>query len=159
MLSAIMRGGESVGSTAAKGLSDARRGFRVVITASTGWRDAARADAMSVLFRGDPDTVVRLDWLGWLAMISLFLRVSGLRTRAVMVWLRFRASFRTRRPVRPVAPRRRICILYVGRGVVWCVGYGRGQEGDGCGGDGCVVECLEWTGILVISLEKGSLAS
>ena len=125
MLSAIMRGGESVGSTAAKGLSDARRGFRVVMMTSTGpWREAAasRAVDMSDLDKGLPAIVMRfVERFGWLVMDGwLASRVSGLRARAVILWLRFRDSFRTWIPVRPVAPRRRICIFVGG----WGGGFG-----------------------------------
>lgn len=113
MASAIIRGGESVGSTAAKGLSLVRRGLRVVITTSTGFWDADRAVEMSDLFSGEPWIIFNrpLELLGWFAMVGLVERLSGLRARAVTAWLRSRASFRTRTPVRPVAPRRRICIF------------------------------------------------
>lgn len=117
MASAIIRGGESLGSTAAKGLSLVRRGLRVVTTTSTGVLEADRAVEMSDLFSGDPGIMVKLaEEDRWSAMAGFVERDSGLRARAVMVWLRSRASFRTSRPVRPVAPRRRICIVFCGFG-------------------------------------------
>jgi hypothetical protein len=38
----------------------------------------------------------------------------GLRTKAVTVWLFERSAWRIKDPVRPVAPRRRICIFRKG---------------------------------------------
>lgn len=84
---------------AAKGLSDLRGVLRVKIAAvgSLVWI----AFRMSSFERGEPMIVVRLGW-----GVRVFLR-----TRAVAVWFWERSSDKTCLPVRPVAPRRRKCML------------------------------------------------
>lgn len=88
----------------AQGLSDVRPVFKVEMTALMGSDLGALAKAvlMSVWDIGVPGTMVTLGWAE---------RASGLRTSAVTVWLRERASERTREPVRPLAPRSRTRIV------------------------------------------------
>lgn len=88
----------------AQGLSEVRPVFRVEMTAFMGSDGGAAVNAflMSDLERGVP---VWMETLGWAE------RASGRRTSAVMVWLRERASERTREPVRPLAPRTRTRIV------------------------------------------------
>ena len=113
MLSAIIRGGESVGCSAAQGFSDVRRVPRVEITAS--WLFAVEAVVMALTTseasRGDPRTRVTLDFCVGGTVERKLSSEEGLRTSAVTMCPRRRASSRTRVPVRPVAPMMRICIL------------------------------------------------
>jgi hypothetical protein len=102
--SARKRGAET---WAAKGLSDARTVFRVMMAAE-GVREgtAERAVFMSDAERGEPVIRVRpARGMRWL---------EG-RMRAVAVWPRKSRVDKTCWPVRPVAPMRRKCIVfYVG---------------------------------------------
>ncbi len=84
----------------AHGLSLVRPELRVEMTALMGSDGGADLNAalMSAALRGVP---VRIERLGCRA------RESGLRTSAVTLWLRERASVIMSLPVRPEAPRRR----------------------------------------------------
>lgn len=67
----------------------------------------AKAERMSVAERGVPCWIEREDGLAAAAAA----RAAGRRTSAVTLWFRDRASVRTWVPVRPVAPRRRMCMV------------------------------------------------
>ena len=86
----------------AHGLSLVRPLFKVDTTALMGsdWGALAKVLVMSSVESGEP--VVMDTLLAWVA------RVSGLRTRAEMVWPLRRASEMMAVPVRPLAPRSRI---------------------------------------------------
>lgn len=88
----------------AHGLSDVRPVFKVEMTALMGsdFGAVAKAVLMSAWESGVP---VTMETLGWAE------RASGLRTSAVTVWLRERASEMTREPVRPLAPSSRTRII------------------------------------------------
>ena len=88
-------GGEVV---AAKGFPEVRVWPSVlIITTEPVVRE--RAVVMSVTSRGEPLEIVRLVWEG---------REDEGRISAMTLWPRFNAELRTKRPVRPVAPMRRI---------------------------------------------------
>lgn len=100
MLSAIMRGGESVGCGAAHGFSDVRRELRAEITASLVFGPAeddavVMALVTSALFSGDPLTRTSLAfWVsGSLEMSSS--SAEGVRTSAVTLCPRRSASSAT----------------------------------------------------------------
>jgi len=88
-------GGEVV---AAKGFPDVRVWPSVLII-TTGPVVRERAALMAEASRGEPVKVVRLVWEG---------REEEGRTRAMTLWPRDSAEESTRRPVRPVAPMRRM---------------------------------------------------
>lgn len=101
--SARKRGGESC---SAKGLSDLRTVFSVTMAAE-GVREgvAERALAMSGLESGEPVMMVRP---------GRGVRLLEGRIRATAVWPWESSSDTTCWPVRPVAPRRRKCMVFDG---------------------------------------------
>lgn len=99
--SARKRGGES---WAAKGLSDLRSVFNVIIAAEGGRPGVAeRAVRMSSFDSGEPVMMVRP---------GRGARVPGVRMRAIAVWPWESNPDTTCFPVRPVAPRRRKCMAF-----------------------------------------------
>ena len=98
-VSTISRGGAI---DLAKGESDARCAFRVVMITVIGVGEAEIALKISSTLVGEPLTIVRPSWGD---------NLSGFRTSAVMCMPRAIASERTRDPVRPVAPIRRTPLL------------------------------------------------
>lgn len=83
---------------AAKGFPDVRV-WPSVLMMTTGPVVCERAVVMAAGSRGEPFEIVRLAWGD---------RVEDGRTKATTLWPRFNAEFRTRPPVRPVAPMRRM---------------------------------------------------
>lgn len=77
--------------------------FRVTITASGGVDVESKAARTSVAERGEPTTIVMPSW-GLRQEVEV-------RTRAVIVCPRDRASSITSWPVLPVPPKIKICIL------------------------------------------------
>jgi len=75
-----------------------------MMTASGGVGVEVMACEMEDWFRGEPAMIPRP---------GVGVREEGLRASAVMVWFRESKSWRMRVPVRPVAPRRRMCIFGV----------------------------------------------
>jgi hypothetical protein len=79
-----------------------------MMTASGVFGDEVMAVEMSVALRGEPVIIVRP---------GVEVSEEALRTKAVTVCEFWRAVCRIKDPVRPVAPRRRICIFRKGG---WC---------------------------------------
>ena len=79
-----------------------RTDARATIIASGGEGEAVMAASMSGVERGEPVVIVRP---------GVGVREEGFRTRAVTVCEAERASWRMSFPVRPLAPRRRMCIF------------------------------------------------
>lgn len=86
------------------GDSDVRGMAKVVITALINLVQETKAASMSASFIGVPLTTVTLEGSG-------LVKVDGFRTRAVTVWPLLKAEAIASWPVRPEAPRMRICIV------------------------------------------------
>lgn len=90
-----------------KGDVETWEALRVTMTAETGVEEEENAVLISAMFNGEPS--IRFT-------PARGLIVEGVRTRAVAVCPRARASSIVSVPVRPLPPMKRICILGRGRG-------------------------------------------
>ncbi len=102
--SVISPGGEVI---LEKGDVETWEALRVTMTAETGEEEEENAVLISAMFNGEP-------WIRFTPARGLIFE--GVRTRAVAVCPRARASSIVSVPVRPLPPMKRICILGRGRG-------------------------------------------